>query len=181
MGGLLFVSDVVGPDGPFGRSAGPEGQGGGFDSPSLGPGCGALFLLRAAQRPRKMQTAAPAPPRLFLPQAAPRLRSLWTPYPNDQGSGGDRVQWTMQGAAAGTVLQFLQGHSCPKKKLAKHKRAVASATGGVLWPAGPEGVKNPRPSRSEDFCFYRHQQTLRGRKSGSAKLCIVPGRSPDLT
>ena len=33
------------------------------------------FLLRASSRPCKRQTAAPAPPRLFLPQAAPRLRS----------------------------------------------------------------------------------------------------------
>ena len=39
------------------------------------PGCGALFLLRAAERPCKKQTAAPAPPRLYLPQAAARLRS----------------------------------------------------------------------------------------------------------
>ena len=39
------------------------------------PGCGALFLLRAAEAPLQKQTAAPAPPRLFLPQAAARLRS----------------------------------------------------------------------------------------------------------
>ena len=42
---------------------------------SAAPGCGTLLLLRASQRSRKRQTAAPAPPRLFLPQAAPRLRS----------------------------------------------------------------------------------------------------------
>ena len=39
------------------------------------PGCGALLLLRASPRPRKRQTAAPAPLRLFLPLAAPQLRS----------------------------------------------------------------------------------------------------------
>ena len=33
------------------------------------------FLLRASSRPCKRQTAAPAPPRLLLPQTAPRLRS----------------------------------------------------------------------------------------------------------
>ena len=33
-------------------------------------GWGALFLLCASQRTRKKQTAAPAPARLFLPQAA---------------------------------------------------------------------------------------------------------------
>ena len=38
-------------------------------------GCGTLLLLRASLRPRKRQTAAPAPLRLFLPQAAPQLRS----------------------------------------------------------------------------------------------------------
>ena len=38
------------------------------------PGCGALFLLRPAPRACKKQTAAPAPPRLFRPQDAPRLR-----------------------------------------------------------------------------------------------------------
>ena len=32
-------------------------------------------MLRASPRPRKRQTAAPAPLRLFLPQAAPQLRS----------------------------------------------------------------------------------------------------------
>ena len=39
------------------------------------PGCGALFLQRAAAGACKKQTAAPAPPRLYLPQAAARLRS----------------------------------------------------------------------------------------------------------
>ena len=39
------------------------------------PGCGALFLLRATGGACKKQTAAPAPLRLFLPQAAPQLRS----------------------------------------------------------------------------------------------------------
>ena len=38
-------------------------------------GCGALFLLRPSLRACKKQTAAPAPLRLFLPQAAPQLRS----------------------------------------------------------------------------------------------------------
>ena len=37
------------------------------------PGCGALLLLRGAAPACKKQTAAPAPPRLFLPQAAARL------------------------------------------------------------------------------------------------------------
>ncbi len=39
------------------------------------PGCGALFLLRGTGPACKKQTAAPAPPRLFLPQAAAQLRS----------------------------------------------------------------------------------------------------------
>ena len=38
-------------------------------------GCGALFLLRGTRPACKKQTAAPAPLRLFLPQAAPQLRS----------------------------------------------------------------------------------------------------------
>ena len=38
-------------------------------------GCGALFLLRPSLRACKKQTVAPAPLRLFLPQAAPQLRS----------------------------------------------------------------------------------------------------------
>src|SRR5699024_2679831 len=42
---------------------------------SAAPGCGALLLLRASPRPRKRQTAAPAPPRLFRPLDAARLRS----------------------------------------------------------------------------------------------------------
>ena len=39
-----------------------------------------------------------------------------------QGSGGDRVQWTKQEAAAGAALRFLQGYSCPQQKSAKRKR-----------------------------------------------------------
>ena len=42
---------------------------------SAAPGCGALLLLRASQRPRKRQTAAPALLRLFRPLDAPQLRS----------------------------------------------------------------------------------------------------------
>ena len=42
-------------------------------------GCGALFLLHPSQRACKKQTAAPAPLRLLLPQAAPQLRSPWYP------------------------------------------------------------------------------------------------------
>ena len=40
-----------------------------------GHGCSDLFLLRAAVRPCKRQTAAPAPSRLLRPLDAPRLRS----------------------------------------------------------------------------------------------------------
>ena len=58
---------------PFGRFTTP------LSVPALsaacGGSCGALLLLRASLRPRKRQTAAPAPLRLFLPQAAPQLRS----------------------------------------------------------------------------------------------------------
>ena len=58
------------------------------------PGCGALFLRRATAGACKKQTAAPAPPRLFLPQAAARLRSpppyrcnpAAAPPPLDRGS-----------------------------------------------------------------------------------------------
>ena len=37
-------------------------------------------------------------------------------HPNDQGSGGDRVQWTKQGAAAGAALRFLQAPSAARRK-----------------------------------------------------------------
>ena len=42
---------------------------------SFAPGCGSLLLRRGSSLACKRQTAAPAPARLFLPQAAPRLRS----------------------------------------------------------------------------------------------------------
>ena len=45
----------------------------------------------------KIWTAAPAPPRLFLPQAAPRLRSLWPSGATDGPSGPTALQakaWT---------------------------------------------------------------------------------------
>ena len=53
----------------------PGGGFGDFIFDRIPPGCGALFLQRAAAGACKKQTAAPAPPRLFLPQAAARLRS----------------------------------------------------------------------------------------------------------
>ena len=94
--------------------------------------------------------------RVFSDRPLPAAPILYAPA--FAGSGGDRVQWTKQGAAAGAalrflqapaaarrkgavrgaVLQFLQGHSCPKKKLAKHKRTVASAPGGVNTKPSPQ-------------------------------------------
>ena len=59
------------------------------------PGCGALFLRRGAVPACKKQTAAPAPPRLFLPQAAPRLRSpppFWM-FPRPCGPAPIRGLW----------------------------------------------------------------------------------------
>ena len=70
---------------------------------------------------------------LQAPAAARRKNRL-----SARGTNGDRVLWTMQGAVRGAVLQFLQGHSCSKKKLAKHKRTVASATGAVNTKPSPQ-------------------------------------------
>ena len=58
-----------------------------------------------------------------LPHLGPGLRPGrcgWVGSP--EGSGGDRVQWTMQGAAAGAALRFSQGHLCPRQKPAKRER-----------------------------------------------------------
>ena len=66
---------------PFFRCARPRGGGRRFRLPLPRSGLPLpKFSARGAAR-LKIWTAAPAPPRLFLPQAAPRLRSLWTPYP----------------------------------------------------------------------------------------------------
>ena len=76
------------PSGPAQRPSGRKGrtalkakaQSLYFNYDLYPPGCGALFLLRGSRPACKKQTAAPAPPRLFLPQAAARLRS--PPYPS---------------------------------------------------------------------------------------------------
>ena len=68
-----------------------------------GPGRGFRFPLPRSGLPfakfsapdavrLKIWTAAPAPPRLFLPQAAPRLRSLWPSGATDGPSGPDSVK-----------------------------------------------------------------------------------------
>ena len=52
-----------------------------------------------------------------LPLLGPGLRPGrcgWVGSP--EGSGGDRVQWTMQGAAAGAALRFLQAGTAPRRK-----------------------------------------------------------------
>ena len=48
-----------------------------------------------------------------------------------QGSGGDRVQWTKQGAAAGAALRFLQAPAAARRK----NRLSARGTNGdrVQW------------------------------------------------
>ena len=63
---------------------------------------------------------------------------------------------------------------------------------GAFWLSGAQRLplvarragrsKKSPPQQERGFSFYRYQQPLRGHgKSSSAKLCIAPGRSPDLT
>ena len=70
----------------------------------------------------------------FLIGLCPPLRFYMRPL--FAGSGGDRVQWTKQGAVRGAVLQFLQGHSCPKKKLAKQQEGCCISDWGSFIPPG---------------------------------------------
>ena len=71
-----------------------------------------------------------------------------------RGKHSDRVLRTKQGAVFGAVLQFLQGHSCPQEKLAKHKRTAvqifkrAAARAENLGNGNPDlgrGSRNPLP------------------------------------
>ena len=64
----------------FYRSAGPEGEGGCFDSP-LCPLALSRFLRRAAAGACKNRSAAPAVPSLLRPLDALGAAALWTPYP----------------------------------------------------------------------------------------------------
>ena len=75
-----------------------------------------------------------------------------------QGSGGDRVQWTKQEAAAGAALRFLQGHSCPQQKSAKRERGesklllcLASFPGAEWNPL----VKTGALRQMQAGCFVR--------------------------
>src|SRR5699024_5921433 len=60
---------------------------------SAAPGCGALLLLRAPQRPHKRQTAAPALLRLFRPQDAPQLRSQRRLAASSTGRASPPLPW----------------------------------------------------------------------------------------
>ena len=54
-----------------------------------------------------------------------------------QGSGGDRVQWTKQGAAAGAALRFLQAPAAARRKNRLSARGLVVRVG--------RGNRNPLP------------------------------------
>ena len=87
------------------------------------PGCGALFLRRGAGPACKKQTAAPAPLRLFLPQAAPQLRSP-PPFICSPGPAGPILL---------RLANFPGGRRCALVKIGalRQLRLAASAAGSA--------------------------------------------------
>ena len=66
-----------------------------------------------------------------------------------RGKHSDRVLRTKQGAVFGAVLQFLQGHSCPQEKLAKHKRTAVQIFKRTA--SGAENLGNGNPGQYSNF------------------------------
>ena len=65
-----------------------------------------------------------------------------------RGSGGDRIQWMIQGAAAGAALQFSQGRSAARWENWLSARGTRSAfCKGATTPAAKAGNRNHM-----DFC-----------------------------
>ena len=81
-----------------------------------------------------------AQPRRCLRQKQPR---------RSRGKHSDRVLRTKQGAVFGAVLQFLQGHSCPQEKLAKHKRTAVQIFKRTA--SGVENLGNGNPGQRSNF------------------------------
>ena len=79
-------------------------------------GCGALLLLRASLRPRKRQTAAPAPLRLFHPQDAPSAAQSRTRgrLPSQSRRPCGRLASSPEGRAKCTPVS--KGKLCGKTK-----------------------------------------------------------------
>ena len=103
---------------------------------------------------------------LFFPAFDRRDFLFWV-----QGSGGDRVQWTKQGAAAGAALRFLQAPSPARRKNRLSARGLVVRVGRESrgpregeskpppWPSGPaerpNGPEGPDSAKSKKISLSR--------------------------
>ena len=87
------------------------------------------------------------------------------------GKHSDRVLRTKQGAVFGAVLQFLQGHSCPQKKLVKHKRTA------VCFLRGRDDARSknraPQPGAALRFLQAPSAARRKNRLSARGSLCTI--------
>ncbi len=136
---------------------------------SAAPGCSTLFLLRASQRTRKKQTAAPAPLRLFRPQGAPQLRSHSQLPVSSTGRGRcscprTRGRWP-EGPEGETG-----GPRCPRHKdHVLHAFHVFSAP----WERAKKGPKHVNPWHLKKHVNHTNQD-----KPGSASTIPTKSRFP---
>ena len=111
-----------------------------------GHGCGALLLLRASLRPRKRQTAAPAPLRLFLPQAAPQLRSPARVGASPLRHSAKRCATSPAGGGKRTCVSF--GKVCGKAKLQKVHLTTNFPFANGRKLGSPSGRAGETPARA---------------------------------
>ena len=111
-----------------------------------GHGCGALLLRRASLRPRKRQTAAPAPLRLFLPQAAPQLRSPARVGASPLRHSAKRCATSPAGGGKRTCVSF--GKVCGKAKLQKVHLTTNFPFANGRKLGSPSGRAGETPARA---------------------------------
>ena len=120
---------------------------------SAAPGCGALLLLRASQRPRKRQTAAPALLRLFRPLDAPQLRSQRRLPASSTGRGrrrcpGGGVHFVgIVGIVAFGPVKRARARTSPERRGRSPARRRPGRRPGCARPPAPAPRKAPGPAR----------------------------------
>ena len=136
---------------PLAAPLGPEGEGGRFDAPSLGPGCGALFAA-PSQKADRGPCSASAVSAAGSASAAQPLDSL--PTLTNRAALARRVQWTKQpGRSWRSAPVFASAVPGAPQKSAKRKRTVTWTYRPALagWLLGKVGSCTSQ--RAEDsFC-----------------------------
>ena len=92
-----------------------------------------------------------------------------------RGSGGDRVQWTKQGAAAGAALRFLQAPTAVRRK----NRLSARGTRSVFCKGAPAARSKNRAPQPGGFRSYLRTPAMAS-LTVNASRTVVPAPSREV-